>query len=315
MLPQSATMDPNALWSWSFLLWRSTSLEMRVSWMVCVVVLFQAVAFLQSGHPWLIPCALGIFPLSILLHALAHIGMARLVGGSCDLCVLSVLNDISSLQVPMNPAKQLVVAAVGPLVSLVLWLASDLVLHFVENPTGATLLSVVERTNFILCFLNLFACSLFDGARLWRALLWPLVGLSRAIRATNWLAYGSAAFFLAFGLWYQSWLLFFLGVFCMIATVSEHRSIRLGFDPVLQIEPEYFVNRRRPDSWWSRWQVRRRVRAQERIERQEALEQETLDRLLAKVSVHGLPALTEAERNVLQAISRKQRQRQESAVP
>ncbi len=315
MLPQSGTMDPNALWSWSFLLWRSRSLEMRVSWLVGVVVLFQAVEFLRGGHPWLVPCALAIFPLSMLLHALAHIGMARLVGGSCSMCVLSVMNEIASLQVPMNAAKHLAVALIGPLVSLVLWLASDLALHFVQNTTGATLLGVVERTNFYLCFLNLFACSMFDGARMWRAVLWPLVGLARAIRATNWLAYGSAGLFLLLGAWAQDWLLFMVGVFCMIATISEHRSIRLGFDPVLQIEPEYFINRRRPDSWWSRWQARRRVRAQERIEHQEAMEQETLDRLLAKVSVHGLPALTEAERGVLQAISRKQRQRQESAVP
>jgi Zn-dependent protease len=308
-------MDPNALWSWSFLLWRSTSLEMRVSWMVGVVVLFQAAAFLQAGHPWLIPFALVIFPGAILVHALAHIGMARLVGGSCDLCVLSVLNEIASLQVPMNAAKQMVVAAIGPLVSLVLGLASALSVQFVHDDFWATLLQAVARTNLMLCFVNLFACSLFDGARLWRAVLWPLVGLSRAIRATNWLAYGSAGFFLVYGVWTQSWLLFLLGVFCMVATVSEHRSIRLGFDPVLQIEPEYFINRRRPDSWWSRWQARRRVRAQERIEQQEALEQETLDRLLAKVSVHGLPALTEAERGALQAISRKQRARQESPVP
>lgn len=331
-------MDSNAFWSWSMLLWRTRSLELRVSWTMFAWMLIDAVQFARSGSWLMIPFAVLVPGLSMYLHAMAHVGMARLVGGSADLTVLAIINDRTQMTVPLNPAKQFAAAAAGPMISLVLWLASALA-AFVFMPSagrepsglassagflfpgsahaaalGWQIVGYVATVNFWIFALNLLACSVFDGARMWRAMFWPLVGLTRAVRWTVMLSYGCSLLMVGLGVWAPDWMLLLFGIFCLLATVSEHRSVRLGFDPVLQIEYESLSQNRRSRSWLSRWNARRRQRAELRREREEAAEQELLDRLLTKVSEHGLHSLTDQERTTLQKISRKQRERQEAGM-
>ncbi len=302
-------MEPNSFWSWSMLLWRTRSLEVRASWMLFVWMLFDAVRFARFDGWSMVPFAFIVPPVSMYLHAMAHVGMARLVGGRADQTVLSVINDSTQMSVPLTPAKQFAVAAAGPAVSLVLCLTSMLVVlvcapHAMRDqllpsaanwfpvPSGALILAVlgyVAQVNAFIFAFNLLACAIFDGARMWRALLWPLIGLGRAVRATVVLSYVSSLFLLIWGVWVTSWCLLIFGLYCLLVTINEHRSVRLGFDPVLQIEYDNLSQHRRSRSWLSRWNARRRQRAEQRREREEIAEQELLDRLLTKVSEHGLP--------------------------
>jgi hypothetical protein len=120
---------------------------------------------------------------------------------------------------------------------------------------------------------------------------------------------------MAASVYFISPMTFVLGLMCFIVTVNEHRSVRLGFDPVLQVEYDSISQGRRSRSWFSRWKARRRQRAEQALEREEAAERDLLDRLLAKVSEHGLQALNDQERGVLHKISRRQRERQEAEIP
>ena len=90
-------------------------------------------------------------------------------------------------------------------------------------------------------------------------------------------------------------------------------AVRSGFDPVLPAELDG-LTAASTRSWFSRWQAKRQRRRQERHDREEREEREVLDRLLAKVSEQGLPALTPAERTQLQRISKRQKERQEAEV-
>jgi|GEM_PF-2169678 len=325
-------MDSPAIWNWSALLWRTRTLEVRMSWTLMVAMLFDVVRFTQGLVWWMIPAALIIPPLTMYLHAMAHVGMARLVGGSADRTVLALFNDQTSMSVPLTPAKQAAVAGAGPAISLVLWLTCALLAPFLSMhqehasfalfllPHGNESLSYLIASyaaawNSFVFLANLLACSIFDGARLWRAALWPLFGLVRAVRWTVWLSYACSLAILVLAVWGTSWLLLFFGVVCLMVTIQEHRSVRLGFDPVLQVEYETVSEGRRPRSWFAQWKARRRQRAELAREREEAAEQEHLDRLLSKVSEHGLQALTEQERNLLHTISRRQRERQEAEIP
>src|SRR5580700_11158622 len=125
-------MDSTSFWNWSALLWRTRTLEVRMSWTLMVVMLFDVVRFARDTEWWMIPAAVIVPPLAMYLHAMAHVGMARLVGGSADRTVLALFNDQTSLSVPLTPAKQAAVAGAGPAVSLVLWLACALLAPFLS---------------------------------------------------------------------------------------------------------------------------------------------------------------------------------------
>lgn len=307
-------MDPSNIMGWSFLLWRTASLEVRVSWMLLVWILFDAVRFMHGGSWWMLPFALIVPFLSMLLHALAHVVTTRLVGGTAEVTTLTVLNDITRMELPLSPAKHFAAAAAGPLVSLVLWLSFSLIAKQLDIGTFSWLLCVyVAGTNFMIFTLNLLACAMFDGARMWRAVLWPIFGLVRAVRITVWLSYASAIYILAEGVYFTDALWLFVGIVCFIGTILEHRSVRSGFDPVLPAELDGLTSAS-TRSWFSRWQAKRQRRRQERHDREEREEQEVLDRLLAKVSEQGLPGLTPAERTQLQRISKRQKERQETGV-
>jgi Zn-dependent protease len=306
-------MDPTNIWGWSLLLWRSAGLEVRASWMMLVWMLFDAVNFAHAGLWVLLPFAVAVPFVSMLLHALAHVATARLVGGTAEVTTLSVLNDITRMEIPLSPAKHFAAGAAGPLVSLVLWLSFALIGKQLDSGIGQLACAYVAGTNFMLLVLNLLACAFFDGARIWRALLWPVFGLVRAVRITVWLSYFCSGAMIAWSVYSTNWLLLFMGVICFVTTIHEHRSVRSGYDPVLPAELDG-LTAAATRSWFSRWQARRQRRRQERHDREEREEREVLDRLLAKVSEQGLPGLTPAERTQLQRISKRQKERQEAEV-
>lgn len=309
-------MDQMSIFGWSFVLWRTAGLEVRASWLLFVWMLFDGVRFAHAELWFMLPFAVVVPFCSMLLHALGHVAAARLVGGSAEVTTLSMINDYTRMEIPLSPAKHFAAGAAGPLVSLVLWLSFALIAMQVGahgHSASAYCCSYVAGTNLTIVLFNLLACAVFDGARIWRALLWPIFGLVRAVRITVWLSYASAVLLIAYGVYVTDLLFLCFGLFCFIGTIHEHRSVRSGYDPVLPAELDGLTSAS-TRSWFSRWQAKRQRRRQERHDREEREEQEVLDRLLAKVSEQGLPGLTPAERTQLQRISKRQKERQETGV-
>ncbi|MGI5135417.1 site-2 protease family protein [Streptomyces sp. CA-106110] len=117
----------------TLVLGRIAGVRVGVHW--SVLLIFGVIAFGLSegrlskaypGHPWIVYWAVGVstavvFFASLLVHELAHAVVARRNGIDVDDIVLWLLGGAARLKSEApNPAAELRIAGVGPLVSLAL---------------------------------------------------------------------------------------------------------------------------------------------------------------------------------------------------
>ncbi len=289
--------------NWSFPVLRLRRLTVAVGWLLPVWMLFDLVRAAQAQAWALVIAALFVPPLTMLLHALAHVWMARRVGGDAERTVISILVDSTDFSLPLKPWAHLLTGLAGPVANLLVLAAALALPRWL--PATAEVAGYVAWVNGGVGVLNLLACAPFDGQRIWRGILWLFVPMRRAVNGAVILGFASAVLMIALAAWFQSLLLLFCGITSLLATIADRRMVAAGSDPIFLVDPTYAGSA--PASAWSR---RREQRRRDREERELAEEQEILDRLLAKVSAQGLPALTAGERKHLQRISQRQKQRQ-----
>lgn len=315
-------MEVNDFWSWSFRLCRVLGTEIRIHWTLLALMLFKVISAVSAGVPWWwLPVLLLIPFLSVLLHEFGHIMASRLVGGEANLIIMWMFGGLAMCQAPMHAGRQFFVAAAGPLVTFMIMAPCLLIVqqgfmpsvHLALQEQGllmATLAYTADVNLFLLLF-NLLPCYPLDGGRMLRMVLWPLIGLRRAAFVTIWFAYACIVGLFAWAVIGNQQMMLILCFLLLYNVVREHSALRRGFDPFLGEQADLEEG---GTTWIERWSRRRKEQAQARREQQEREEQEMLDRLLAKVSEHGLPSLTPAERESLQRISRRQKERQESEI-
>jgi Zn-dependent protease len=293
----------NDILSWSFPAIQTRRLTVRISWLLLVWMLFDAIRFAQTQHWPLVIAAGVVLPLAMLLNGLAQVWMTRRVHGTVSVMTLSVLVNQSDITLPVRPWPHLLVGLIGLTANLAVaggsWWGQE-----VGAGMSRDLLAYVSGVNAMIGLVNLLACAPFDGQRWWRGLLWLFMPMAKAVRLSLVLGMVSAVFLIVVAAWLTSFLLLFCGIASLLATISHRQAVESGHDPIFQMDPAYGGSA--PQSAWSRQRTARReeVRA-----REEAAEQEVLDRLLAKVSADGLPSLTAAERKQLQRISQRQKER------
>lgn len=303
--------------NWSLPLIRMRAFEVRISWLLLVWMLFDAIRFSQMHLGMLIPFAFVVPPLAMLIHAAGHMLGTRLAGGVMSNTILSCLNNQDVLQAPLRPWSHFLAGIGGPLANLIAlgtcWAAQIAMGDFptlhpfafpMPGPLIPALLVYAATVNLLVLLLNLLACSPFDGHRWWRGLLWMFTPMPRAVRAATILGFISAILLLVVAAWFTSFLMLFIAITSLLMTIQDRQQIANGYDPVFQVDPHY--GGAAPSSGWAK---RRAETRQERLAQEEADEQEVLDRLLEKVSANGLPSLTAAERKQLQRISRRQKER------
>jgi Zn-dependent protease/CBS domain-containing protein len=190
-----------------------SGIELYADWSVAVI--FALVTFGLGGglfprwHPdwspllsWTVALAAAIaFFVSILLHELAHALVGRAFGMRIPRITLFVFGGMAHLQgEPSTPKAELLMAAVGPLTSLVLGVGSTIIgsqlalvsanqayeAEQIARSAGplATLLLWLGPINIILAIFNLVPGFPLDGGRVLRALLWWSTG--NLDRATRW---------------------------------------------------------------------------------------------------------------------------------
>jgi Zn-dependent protease len=286
----------NELLNWSLRLGRIFGTEVRVSWLLGVWMVFEALNFARAQQPAMMLVAF-LMPLAaMIIHALGHTAGCRLAGGRLQATTLSIINNLDDIHVPLRPGAQFLAGFAGPLINLSIAGASH-VGSWYASGFLASVLAYAAYLNLLIGIANLLACQPFDGQRWWRGLLWSFLPMRKAVQATLMLAFLSAILLLVFAVWRTDFMLLFIGIISVLATVNERMAVAQGQDPIFLVDPTY-VGSAPPSAW------RRR-----RAERDVAAEQEVLDRLLAKVSAHGLPALTAGERKQLQRISQQQKER------
>ena len=289
---------------WSFPLLRIAGIPIRCSWLLLVWMLFDVVRFSKDHLPVLIAAALVVPPLTMLIHAAGHALGARIGGGRLESTTLSVLNNQDTFFVPQRPWSHLWAGVGGVLANLLVYGLSLLVPLAGAGSQVELVLAYLGGSCLLVALVNLLACQPFDGHRWWRGLLWAFMPMAKAVRTAVILGFISAILLLIFAVWRTDFLLLMMGVLSLMATIADRQQIAEGHDAVFLADPTY--GGKAPPS---AWRMRREARRQASEERAEAAEQEVLDRLLAKVSAHGLPSLTAAERKQLQAISQRQKNR------
>jgi Zn-dependent protease len=302
-------------WAWSVPCGRLFGVDVRLHWTLFVVSAFDGFGMLGRGVPWwAVAVFMAIWILSILMHELGHIFMARLVGGEADSLHLWALGGFGGCSAPARPGPQFAVAAAGPLVTGLLaaacWIGSRELTDAGQVPLLALFLGYGAGVNLTLLLFNLIPAYPLDGGRMLRSALWPLSGRARAVRWTIYTAYVILPLLAFAAFRYQDERLLIIALMLFIAVILEHRLVRMGYDP--EFTGADFV----PElgGFLARWRARRSAAAEARSERHAAAEQAELDRLLAKVSEHGLPSLSAGERRMLQRISERERERKDRGL-
>lgn len=212
---------------------RVAGVELYVDWSVAII--FVLVAFGLGGgvlprwHPewspalrWIVAfCAAIAFFVSILLHELSHALVARARGLAVPRITLFIFGGMAHLQSePETPKTELLMAAVGPLTSIVLGFAATFLgvelvrlggtmpetpeeMMLAASP-AATVLLWLGPINFMLGLFNLVPGFPLDGGRVLRAAIWW--GTGDIVKATRWAALAGRA---------VGWALITMGAFML----------------------------------------------------------------------------------------------------
>ncbi|GAA2639702.1 site-2 protease family protein [Streptomyces axinellae] len=236
----------------TFPLGRIAGVRIGVHWSVLVIFALIVLALARSRFPqvehgqaqvlyWGAALATAVlFFASLLAHELAHAIVARHNGVQVDDITLWLLGGVARLKSEASdPAAELRIAGVGPLVSLllgVLFALFSLLVHGLGAPRlpveAAGWLAVI---NVLLAVFNAIPAAPLDGGRLLRALLWrrtgdrlrATVGASKAGRTFGWLlVVAGFVLFLATRAFDGLWLAL-IGWFLITAATAEGRQAHL----------------------------------------------------------------------------------------
>jgi Zn-dependent protease/predicted transcriptional regulator len=207
---------------------RIDGIEVRVDWSLIIIFALVTISLgtgaLPRWHPewssalrWFIAaCAAILFFGSVLLHELSHALVGRRHGVPVQRITLFIFGGVAHLERdPTTPRAELFMAAVGPLTSIGIGLASTLIGLALASPAIsafdtpelaiaamsplATLLLWLGPINLFLGIFNLVPGFPLDGGRVLRAALWWTTG--DIVKATRWAtAMGRAVGFVLIGL-------------------------------------------------------------------------------------------------------------------
>ena len=303
----------------SWPLFRMFRIEVRIHWTLLVLALFVILQHLDhQAEWWWIPLLILTPFVSVLLHEFGHSLTARAVGGDSRQIIMWMFGGLAMCQVPHSPGKRFLVTAMGPVVTLVIAALCSVLVGAVPPPFGGDdfyyqaadrfgafwpVFTSFAIINTYLLLFNLLPCYPLDGGSMLRSILWPIVGLPRAIIGTIYTAYVCLAGLFLYCIYSQNLFLGVMVLFLGYTVVQEHRLAKMGVDPYTGGHFSGFGE----DTWLDRRRREQAIKAREREAHDQAEIERELDRLLEKVSQEGLPSLTTKERKFLDAYSKRQR--------
>jgi len=178
---------------------------------------------------------------SVLVHELAHSLVAQKQGERVRSITLFILGGVAQIsEEPKQPLKELVMALVGPMASLMLALLFfilSLAFRGVSEPLQSSF-EYLALINTILAIFNLLPGFPMDGGRILRAILWKSTGnLRKATRIASQIGQGFAFFLIFIGIFQvingniSGFWLVFIGWFLHSAAVRGYQQVM--FDSVL----------------------------------------------------------------------------------
>jgi Zn-dependent protease len=174
----------------SYRLFRFFGIDVFVHWSWLLVALYeiQSRAGRYGSLAWNILEYLTLFAV-VLLHEFGHALACRQVGGQAEQIVLWPLGGVAYVTPPPRPGPTLWSIAAGPLVNLVLLLASVGALSLGRALGGAgsdplTFVRDFALINLVLLAFNLLPIYPLDGGQILRALLWFVLGRATSLMVT-----------------------------------------------------------------------------------------------------------------------------------
>ncbi len=174
-------------------------IEINYGWLIILVLatISLAAGWFPAAIPGLDPgvyyilgfsAAILLF-VSVLAHELAHILVAHACGLPVRSVTLFIFGGVSDLEnEPHSAGTEFLVAAIGPVISLIIGTASWLLAFLMSGYSAlpAAILTYIGLANVLLGLLNLMPGFPLDGGRVLRSIIWRVTGDLR--RSTHWTA-------------------------------------------------------------------------------------------------------------------------------
>ena len=326
-------------WSIPVGMWAGTRVAISVWFVLAAVVLC-----LQLQSLWLGLMATGVLVVSVLLHEMAHVWVARGTGGWCDDILVWPLGGlVTAHHQGLTRRPQVLTALAGPAVHALVCLVTGMtvwragLLSEALNPLSGwptvTLAGGVDAVrsvivllftiNWALLVINLLPVHPFDGGRVLESMLseWLVeetaADLYLRLGALLGVALLAAGMLADQPLWHGTWLVG-LGAVVLVLNLEEIAGRRavddletalLEYELALDDEVEEYEPIETQEGLLERWRQRREEsRVQEEQGRQQEVEHQ-VDLLLKKIHQNGFEGLSEDEKRQLRQASRQYRQR------
>ncbi|MGE5612059.1 MAG: site-2 protease family protein [Bacillota bacterium] len=330
--------NPAAILSYSLPFGTWFGARVRLHFWLLLSFLFAAAEILRGGNLLVLLLTMAMVLAALLLHEFGHRFAARWVGGWHNEFVLWPAGGLVPPNAPPRPGATLLAHGGGIVVNLLLALLCTGLLGVLTGQvrlpmlgflssfggTGWGLLNSSSLPSYLRAFLlinvgiildNLLPFYWFDGGYLLQAILWPWLGLYRAINVTCIVGMVVAVPMLLISLSAGSfmglifWGLLFSSAYTrrkqLQAQGTEEMESGIAFSAAAGPE-ESGVSRR---ARWSQAAKAAKAAAQQRRE------QEKVDAILCKVHEKGMQSLTWWERRTLRKATERQRQRELARNP
>lgn len=219
---------------------RIAGIQLYVHWTFLILIGWILIMHLATGAS--LPIAfkgvllvVAVF-VCVLLHELGHALTAKRFGIRTEDITMLPIGGVARLErMPRKPAQELLVAAAGPAVNVVIaaviWIgltAVGVVPPLFEGPTVRTSFWIqLMQMNMILVAFNLLPAFPMDGGRILRALLATWLEYARATTIAARIGQVMAVLFGIFGLFGTNPLWVFIAIFIFIGAEAESQMVRI----------------------------------------------------------------------------------------
>lgn len=224
-------------WSWKIGTFRGIGVYIHTTFLLLLAFLALS-SYMASGSVAAAIAGVAFFVLlfgCILLHEFGHaLAAARYGIKTRDITLLPIGGLARLEQIPEDPRQELVVAAAGPLVNVVIaaglygWLAATGALVPIEQlgMSGGPFLERLMYVNIFIVVFNLIPAFPMDGGRMLRALLAMRIDYVRATQVAASVGQALAFVFGFIGLFSNPWLLF-IAFFVWIGAAQEASMVQM----------------------------------------------------------------------------------------
>jgi Zn-dependent protease len=227
MAPGMKKMDRLMAWKDKFRYLLSVPLKFDRSFTLvfAAIVLVNLFTGGLSGAFWIALAIAGVFSL-VILHEYGHVWAAQRCGIAVDRVVVLPVGGMAMMTSnPSNPWDEFKIAIAGPLVNFFLAAVSlGLILLF---PAETLVLPFLFSVNLILGIFNLVPAFPTDGGRIFRSILWKVLGsLARSTKIAVRTGQVIGALMVPVGLYIGSILLPFIGIMLIWLAEGELKAVR-----------------------------------------------------------------------------------------